>query len=173
MKLIEDKSQKKEKHVQKNQYWEAMGIEVERFSLPVGDYIIVNEKVQDMLNRKLKRGVNIKKMDFVGTYTVCVDTKKDIEELLCDIIGPQHQRFRDELKFAQNNNISLYILVENIGGEIGNTGIFNKTITSLNELHCWKNPRLFIMKDSDEVVGRFKNGKPKYRKMQAFPKATR
>lgn len=171
--LIEDKAQQAGKHNMKNSYWEANEIDVMRYPLPVGDYIFVNSKVQDVLERKAKRGIEVKKMDFIGTYDVCVDTKKDIEELLGDIIGKQHARFRDECIFAQNNNIKLYILVENVGCEIYHTGIYNKTIESLEELHGWKNPRLFIMKNSDEMIGFYQNGRPMYRKVQKYPKATR
>lgn len=173
MVLIEDKAQQEGKHCIKNSYWSSNGIEVIRLPLPVGDYILVNEKVQDVLDRKAKRGIEVKKMDFLGTYDVCVDTKKDIEELISDIIGKQHARFRDECIFAQNNNIKLYILIENMGQEIGHTGIYNKTITALNELCSWKNPRLFIMKNSDEIIGTYKNGRPEYRKVQKYPKATK
>lgn len=171
--ILEDKAQQDGKHKVKNAYWQSQDIEVIRAPLPVGDYIIVNDKVQDVLDRKAKRDIDIKKMDFVGTYDVCVDTKKDIEELLSDVIGKQHPRFRDECIFAQNNNIKLYILVENIGGEIGHTGIYNKTIESLSELHSWKNPRLFIMQNSSEVIGYYKNGKPRYKRVQKYPKATK
>lgn len=173
MKLIEDKAQQSGKHDMKNSFWKANGIEVVRLPLPVGDYILVNDKVQDVLDRKAKRGIEVKKMDFIGTYDVCVDTKKDIEELLNDIIGKQHARFRDECIFAQNNGIRLYILVENAGCEIYHTGIYNKTIMSLEELHSWKNPRLFIMENSNEIIGAYKNGRPMYRKVQKYPKATR
>lgn len=171
--LIEDKAQQAGKHDMKNSFWKANEIEVVRCPLPVGDYILVNDKVQDVLDRKAKRGIEVKKMDFIGTYDVCVDTKKDIEELLNDIIGKQHARFRDECIFAQNNGIRLYILVENAGCEIYHTGIYNKTIMSLEELHSWKNPRLFIMENSSEMVGTYKNGRPMYRKVQKYPKATR
>lgn len=173
MRLIEDKAQQSGKHDMKNSFWKANGIEVMRCPLPVGDYIVVNDRVQDVLDRKAKRGIEVKKMDFIGTYDVCVDTKKDIEELLSDIIGKQHARFRDECIFAQNNNIKLYILVENAGCEIYNTGIYNKTITRLEDLHSWKNPRLFIMENSKEVIGQYPNGRPKYKKVQKYPKATK
>lgn len=173
MQIIEDKGQKEKEHVLKNNYWKSKGIEVVRYPLPVGDYILTNDKCLDVIERKSKRGMEVKKMDFVGCYDVVVDTKRNIEELLGDIIGKDHGRFRDELIFAQNNNVKLYILVENIGGEIGNTGIYNQTITRLEDLHSWKNPRLFIMKNSDEVIGTYKNGRPMYRKVQKYPKATK
>ena len=45
---------------------------------------------------------------------------------------------------ANKCGCKLYVVVENEGGEIRNSGIFNKTITDLSELHSWRNPRLFI-----------------------------
>lgn len=195
--VLEDKAQQEKKHEIKHRWFDEMDIELIRVPLPVGDYILMNDKIKDVIERKNGRkriigkkevklkngkvverniydyGVELKKMDFVGTYNVCVDTKKDIEELINDIIGKQHERFRDECIFAQNNGIQLYILVENTGGEIYHTGIYNKTITSLDELHNWKNPRLFIMHNSKEVIGTYKNGRPKYEKVQKYPRATR
>ncbi len=197
--ILEDKAQQDKKHELKHEKFAEMDVELIRVPLPVGDYVLMNEKIQDVINRKTGRnkgvigaktvtlkngtkverniydyGVDLKKMDFVGTYSVCVDTKKDIDELVNDIIGPQHERFRDECIFAQNNGVKLYILVENLGGLVPYTkDIYNPTIRSLNELHLWKNPRLFIMKASDEVIGYCKNGKPKYKRVQKYPKATR
>ena len=195
--VLEDKAQQESKHEIKHRWFDEMDIDLIRVPLPVGDYVLMNDKMQDVIDRKNGRkriigkkevrlkngkiverniydyGVELKKMDFVGTYNVCVDTKKDIEELVNDIIGKQHERFRDECIFAQNNGIQLYILVENTGGEIYHTGIHNKTITSLDELHSWKNPRLFIMQNSKEVIGFYKNGRPKYKKVQKYPRATR
>lgn len=197
--ILEDKAQQDKKHELKHERFAEMDVELMRVPLPVGDYVLMNEKIQDVINRKTGRiikvigkknvklkndkevkrniyecGVELKKMDFVGTYNVCVDTKKDIEELINDIVGRQHERFRDECIFAQNNGVKLYVLVENLGGLVPYTkDIYNLTIRSLDELHSWKNPRLFIMKSSDEVIGYYKNGKPKYKKVQKYPKATR
>lgn len=153
MKIIEDKAQKQGEHDDKNMWWMMNGIEVERYPLPVGDYILVNDRVQDVIDRKTKREIDIKKMDFVGTYTVCVDTKKDIQELIGDICGKQHDRFRDECMFAMNNGIKLYILVENAAIIINERkGIISPFIDSLDNLHRFINPRLFI----------WRNGKQKY-----------
>ena len=197
--ILEDRAQQDKKHELKHQKFAEMNVELVRVPLPVGDYVLMNEKIQDVIERKTGRnmgvigkkevtlkngktvernvyecGVELKKMDFVGTYNVCVDTKKDIEELINDIVGRQHERFRDECIFAQNNGVKLYVLVENLGGLVPYTkDIYNPTIRSLDELHLWKNPRLFIMKSSNEVNGHYKNGKPKYKKIQKYPKATR
>lgn len=143
--------------------------------LPCGDYIIANEKVTDVINRKKERGIPVKKMDFLGTYNVTVDTKKDIQELVGDICGKQHARFRDECILAQNNGIKLYVLTQNAGGLIGGTkDIYNPTIKSLEDLHSWKNPRLFVMKPTKEIIGYYKtSGKPKYKRIQRYPTATK
>jgi ribosome-associated protein len=91
-------------------------------------------------------------MDFVGTYKVCVDTKKDIQELIGDICGKQHERFRDECMFAQNNGIKLYILVENMSIMINERkGICSPYIDSINNLHRFVNPRLFIWRNGKQL----------------------
>ena len=162
MKLIEDVNNKLTKHNKKNRYFEANGIEVERIGLPIGDYIMVTDKVQDVLDRKSKRGIAVKKMDLLGSYTVCVDTKYGIEELVTNICGKQHERFRDECILAQNNGVKLIILVENDGGKVGKSDAVNPVIRKVEDLHKWINPRLFIMK-------RENNGKW----VQKYPSATK
>lgn len=152
MQIVEDKAQKIDQHETKNRWWKSQCIEVLRYPLPVGDYILVDDKVRELIQRKLKRNVEIKKMDFVGTYKVCVDTKKDIQELIGDICGKQHERFRDECMFAQNNGIKLYILVENVGLTINERkGIYSPFIDSLDNLHKFVNPRLFIWRGGKQL----------------------
>lgn len=129
--IIEDKGQQEEKHTAKHMYFEKNGIHWERYPLPVADYILANTKVMEMIVRKKKRGIEIKKMDFLGTYSVAVDTKKDIQEIVGNICGKQHERFRDECILAQNNGIKLYVLIENTDG-----------VRSIDDLPKWNNPRL-------------------------------
>lgn len=157
MKLIEDSRNQMGKHEIKNAYWRSQGIEVVRHPLPSGDYIIVDEKVQDVLDRKEKRGITPKSMDFLGTYTVTCDVKNSIQELAMDICGKQHARFRDQCILNQNNGIQLYILVENESFTIPRTNVVSPYIGKLEDLHKWVNPRLWIRK----------GGK------QAYPNATR
>ncbi len=172
--ILEDKGQKENAHIAKNKYWQEEGVEVLRVPLPVGDYVLGTNKTMDVIFRKDKRGIDVKKMDFLGTYSIAVDTKKDIQELVGDICGGQHSRFRDECILAQNNGIKLYILIENVGSLIkGTRDVYNRTITKLEDLHLWINPRLFIMKNSNEIGGYYKNGRPKYKKVQKYPNATR
>lgn len=147
MTIIEDMNNKPDKHQVKNAYFDKNGIEVVRQRLPVGDYVLTNDKMKDVFDRKAKRGIPVKMMDLVGTYSVAVDSKNSIQELCGDICGKSHERFRDECILAMNNGIQLIILVENEDG-----------ITQLSELHKWVNPRLFI---------RERGGRQKY------PNATR
>lgn len=150
--LIEDEAQKEGKHFYKNQFWKTHGIDVLRYGLPVGDYILVNDKVQDMLDRKQARGIKPKKMDFLGTYDVCVDTKFSIQELESDICGKQHERFRDECILAHNNGIQLYVLVENDFEYLTkDQTIYNRSISKLEDLQTWKNPRAFVRKNGKQL----------------------
>ena len=131
MKLIEDVANKESKHIIKNEYWAAQGVEVLRQPLPVGDYILVTDKVEDVLKRKAARGIEPHKMDFIGACKVSVDTKMDMAEIEGNVCGKAHERFRDELILAQNCGIKLYVLVEN-----------NVGIRCLEDVAKWQNPRL-------------------------------
>lgn len=129
--IIEDKGQQDNKHIAKHIFFEQNGIYWERYPLPVGDYILYNDAVSDVIRRKQERHVEVRKMDFLGTYNVCVDTKKDMQEIVGNICGTQHARFRDECILAKNNGIKLYVLIENDDG-----------ITRLDDVPNWINPRL-------------------------------
>ena len=138
--ILEDMNNKPGKHETKHRIWEYNGIEIVRQRLPVGDYVLINDKMQDVFNRKEKRGIPVKMMDLLGTYGIAVDSKKDIQELVGDVCGKAHDRFRDECILAMNNGIKLYIVVENEDG-----------ITDLSELHRWVNPRLWIRRGGKQL----------------------
>lgn len=144
--LLEDKNNKDGKHELKHEYWISKGIEVIReYRLPVGDYVLSNRKIEDVIARKNKRGIPIKQMDLLGTYKVAVDTKNSIQELCGNVCGAQHERFRDECILASNNGIRLVILVENDVEKVLMTKqIINPVIHNLEDLHKWVNPRLFV-----------------------------
>lgn len=129
--LIEDKGQKEGLHVLKNRYFYCHDVEVLRYPLPVGDYIVADDKVLDVIKRKSKRGTEVKKMDFLGSYKVCIDTKKDMQEIVGNVCGKQHARFRDECILSQNNGIKLYVLIENTDG-----------VKCIEDVFRWRNPRL-------------------------------
>lgn len=158
--IISDSFQQAGKHTEEHDAIRAMGHQlIEGVPLPCGDYIAVNPKVQDVMDRKAKRGIPIKRMDMLGAYKVSVDTKKDIQELISNICGKEHDRFRDECILAQNNGIKLVILVEDDGTCVSKQkGIYNKPVRKIEDLFQWVNPRLFI---------RTRGGQ------QAYPTATR
>ncbi len=131
--ILCDSRQQEGKHNLKEKWFAEHGIETRRTKLYVGDYTLPTDQ------------------------SVCIDTKKDIQELVSDICGKQHERFRNECIRAQEAGIKLIVLVENVGAKVGRGEIYNPTITRLEDLHKWKNPRLFI----------FLNGRQKY------PRATR
>lgn len=151
MRIYEDKAQKEGKHEIKNRWWRDNGYEVVRVPLPVGDYVLESEKMADVIIRKAKRGVELKKMDFLGTYNVSCDSKFGIMELISDF-QQDHARFRDELILAQNNNIKLYIVVENEFQWISQKkNIFNEPVREIKDLFRWKNPRAFIFKQGKQA----------------------
>lgn len=132
--ILEDTRNQVGKHDLKGDYFLKNGIEVRRTKLYVGDYTLPTNQ------------------------SVCVDTKKDIQELIGDICGKQHERFRAELLRAQESGIKLIILVEDEGGYCDyKKTIYNKPVTCVDDLFRWANPRLFI----------WDKGKQKY------PKATK
>jgi hypothetical protein len=130
VKILVDTGQQKKKHDLKHECMEKLGAELQIVPLPVGDYVLVSGDVEDVLNRKKNRGIDVKKMDLLGSYKVSVDTKRDIQEAIGNICGPQHDRFRDEVILAQRNQIKLYILIENTDG-----------VSTLDDLDTWENPR--------------------------------
>ena len=153
--VLEDKGQQAKKHELKHLYFESHGIYWERYPLPVGDYILANEAVHDVISRKQKRGIDVKKMDFLGTYNVAVDTKKDIQEIIGNICGKEHSRFRDECIIAQNNKIKLYVLIEN-----------NDNVKCIDDLNYWDNPRIKMQKWITTLSG-------ERRKVLKYPDATK
>lgn len=154
MAVIEDKGQQAKKHEIKHKWFAENGVELTQAPLPVGDYILLTDSVADVIRRKEKRGVDLKKLDFLGSYKVSVDTKRDMQEIVGNICGPQHERFRDECILAQNNGIKLYVLVENEDG-----------VKSLDDVPMWKNPRARIQKWITTPSGQ-------RRKVLKYPKAT-
>lgn len=127
--ILCDTRQQAGKHKTKDKYFADHGIEVRRTKLYVGDYTLPTNQ------------------------SVCIDTKKDIQELIGDICGKSHERFRDECIRAQEAGVKLIILVENEAGYVDRKQtVYNKVVRSIDDLFSWVNPRLFI----------WKNGKQKY-----------
>jgi ERCC4-type nuclease len=105
MLILEDTRQQASKHETKHKWFSENGIKVERCRLYVGDYTLPTNQ------------------------SVCIDTKKDLQELVQDICQ-QHDRFRNELIRAKEAGIQLVILCEH-GGQI----------KCLEDVYFWSNPR--------------------------------
>ena len=133
--ILEDTRQATGKHDLKHKYFEENGIEIRRTKLYVGDYTLPTNQ------------------------SVCIDTKKDIQELIGDICGKQHERFRSELIRAQEAGIQLIIIVENRGARISGTNFVNPTIRHLDDLEIWTNPRLCIFKGNKQLYPTATKGK--------------
>lgn len=130
--LLCDSRQKVGKHDLKHRYFMENGIELRVTKLYVGDYTLPTNQ------------------------SVCVDTKKDLQECVLDICGAEHERFRDECIRAKEAGIKLYVLVEE--DQTDDNGHF--VINSLYDVHKWKNPRREIRVKKDGVW------------VQKYPRAT-
>lgn len=132
--ILEDTRQQKGKHDLKEYWFKKSGVEIRRCKLYCGDYSLPTNQ------------------------SICIDTKNSIDELVSDICGKQHERFRNELMRSQEAGIKLIILVEDDGGYVDRREtIYNKPVRCIEDLFHWKNPRLFIMRGGKQV----------------YPKATR
>lgn len=120
-----DKAQQKGKHDVKHNQIEQMGHELISLPIPVGDYIIVDDTIKEIIKR---RGDKLKKMDLIGAIKRSCDSKNSMSEIYADVIGKQHERFRDELILAQQNNIQLIILIESA-----------PEVRCLEDVKRWKN----------------------------------
>ena len=68
--------------------------------------------------------------DYAAPPAISVDTKANMDEIAANICGKEHTRFINECKAAKAAGCQLIILVEN-----------EVNISSLSEVHLWKNPR--------------------------------
>ena len=68
--------------------------------------------------------------DYAAPPAISVDTKANMDEIAANICGKEHTRFINECKAAKAAGCQLIVLVEN-----------EVNISSLSEVHLWKNPR--------------------------------
>lgn len=130
--LLEDSRQQEGKHGQKHKYFEEHGIKVERTKLYVGDYTLPTNQ------------------------SICIDSKKDLQEVVNNVCGAEHVRFREECIRAKNAGIKLIILVEE--DQTDENGHY--VVNDIRDVRKWQNPRRQIRK---KVNGQW---------VQAYPKAT-
>ncbi len=103
--IIQDTREQSGKHKHVLDGFQQLGINVVRSKLFVGDYTRIDN------------------------MTVCVDTKKDLSEVYCNLIQ-DHRRFTDECKAAFSAGIKLIVLCEESG------------IKSVQDVAAWRNPRV-------------------------------
>ena len=85
--IIEDTRNKIDKNTHIREYFDKQGIQLIRTKMLVGDFTLPTK--QD----------------------VCIDLKKDIQELIGDLTS-QHERFKRELQLSKQCNIKLIILIQ-------------------------------------------------------------
>lgn len=204
--LVEDTRQQRLKHNLKRDYFRSKGIVIRKETLDCGDYTLINDRsivvdtkkdIQELIGDILVKCMPLKEIepavhtiyekyglagypeekmirlifdDDSDRYpereilVVCNDHgfPDDAEKEFQKLYTKRHGFFHRGLKRAEYGDVKLYILVENKDG-----------VRNIQDLFGWKNPRLNIWKNTEEVIGVYKNGKARYRKEQAFPNATR
>lgn len=124
MVIIEDTKQKVGKHLYKNRQMEKLGVEVIRFKLPVGDYVLADSRIMELIKKGDKK---VKANDLLPYITLSIDTKIGLNEINGDVTV-QHERFRRELVKAKENGIRLIILCE---GE--------PYVRTMEDVYFWEN----------------------------------
>ena len=104
--IIKDTRQQRGKHVIKDEWWAAHGVNTVRKQLDFGDYMV--------------DGSNIS-----------IDTKRSVQEIAQNINGRAHDRFKRECIRARDAGYRLIILVENRDGVACDSDL----ITWVND-HC-------------------------------------
>ena len=120
-----DKAQQQGKHDIKHNQMIHMGHELVSLPIPVGDYIVVDDTIKEIIKR---RGDKLKKMDLIGAIRTSCDSKNSMSEIYGDVIGKSHERFRDECILAKQNGIQLIILIESA-----------PEVKCLDDVRRWKN----------------------------------
>lgn len=204
MLILEDTRQQERKHELKHEYFKKVGVYWNRTALYCGDYTLptdhsvcvdtkkdIQELIGDIQVKSMaKHDIYDKVFSLFEEHLLDFDFAEDIYHAICDddvdrfaereinelcykhnvperIIGEfqklyvrRHGFFHRGLKRAQNSNIKLFILVANEEG-----------IKDLNDLFYWVNPRSQILVSSGEVIGYWKGGKPRRKKVPKYPKA--
>ena len=125
--LLEDTRNKPGKHDAKNEYLRNNGINVIRLPLPIGDYVLMNDAIAEMLSTKKPDYSDVMQKDFLGLHSRSVDTKFSLAEVYSCIIQ-DHARFAREADRAVENGVELTILVEEEG------------VKDIGDVRFWKNP---------------------------------
>ena len=104
------------------------GAELLSLRLPFGDYILVDERILNIIDR-LGGAENVHKKDLKDAITLSIDTKKNLQEVIGNICSRQHERFKRELLASQGR---LILLIEEADMEC------------IEDVWFWDNPRLKV-----------------------------
>ncbi|WP_368270895.1 hypothetical protein [Enterocloster lavalensis] len=204
MLILEDTRQQENKHKKKHEYFRSVGVYWNRTALYCGDYTLpsnqsvcvdtkkdIAELIGDIQVKKMpKKEIHKTVFDICEMQGISFDLAEQIYHAICDddekrfaekeldltcfqnhiaerttsdfqaLYVKRHGFFHRGLKRAQNSSIQLYILVDNIDG-----------VTCIDDLFRWHNPRLDIWINSREIIGFWKNGRPRYKKVKKYPYA--
>lgn len=109
MKIAVDKNQLSGSHAvsnkKKHEQLKRLGVELCPLPLAFGDYALIDDDVQAVIDKK---GKKITKKDLQDVIKKAVDTKKDLAEVHMNVSSKQHERFRRELIKA-NGRLTLLI----------------------------------------------------------------
>jgi len=202
--ILEDSRQQEKKHEIKHAYFRSVGIHWNRTALYCGDYTLpanqsvcidtkkdIQELIGDIQVKQMsKTEIKQKVFDIAENNHIGFDLAEQIFHAICDddterfaekeindicfqnsisegiisdfqkLYVKRHGFFHRGLKRAQNSGIRLIVLVDNRDG-----------VRSIDDLFGWVNERLRIFVNSKQVIGYFKNGNPKYKKIQKYPNA--
>lgn len=105
---------------------EKCGAELIPLRIPFGDYILIDDTIQQAIDQA--GGTDkLHKKDLMDVIVKSVDTKKNLQEVVGNICSKQHERFKRELIKAGSR---LVILIE------------ESDIECLEDVYWWDNPRL-------------------------------
>ena len=202
--ILEDTRQQEKKHEVKHEHFRSVGIHWNRTALYCGDYTLpanqsicidtkkdIAELIGDVQAKQMpKKEVKEKVNEIFEKEQIPTNFSDDIFHAICDddtdrfaekeindicykhsvsesaissfqaLYVKRHGFFHRGLKRAQNSGIRLYILVEN-----------EDKVNSIDDLFRWHNPRLDILINSNQMIGFWGNGKPRYKKVQKYPYA--
>lgn len=204
MLILEDTRQQERRHNTKHDYFRSVGVSWNRTALYCGDYTLPTDQsvcidtkkdiyeligdiqVKQMSKTDIKEAVfNAVSLGIISNdladqiYHAISDddadryAEKEINDLCFQNNVPEgyvavfqnlyvkrHGFFHRGLKRAQNSGVKLYVLVENEYG-----------VESINDLFHWHNKRLDIWRSTNEVIGFYRTGRPKYKRVQKYPNA--
>lgn len=109
MVILEDTRQQVwdgDKHRNIHRYCQQTGIQIIRQPLPYGDYAIAREDEDGLVYENLDKGL------IAWEPAIICDTKRDVLEIISNIMSPTYKRFRAECQKAQAAGSTLVILVE-------------------------------------------------------------